>query len=102
MSHIVEQPDHGTPIGFIDGDPSKPVFASDRTQLYFDAIAQKMNDNLLGGFLVLETYVFADLPAVPDVGKPSVIFVSDLSGQAAPVYSDGTNWRRFSDDTVAS
>lgn len=102
MSHSVAKPDHGTPIGFIEGDPAKPVLASDRIQLYLDELEEKLNTNLIGGFLVLESYVFADLPTVPDVSKPSVIFVSDLSGQPAPVYSDGTNWRRFSDDTVAS
>ncbi len=100
MSHIVEQPDHGTPIGFIEGDPEKPVFASDRMQLYSDAIAQKMNDNLLGGLLVLETYDLADLPT--GAGEGNVVYVNDLSGQRAPVYFDNTDWRRFSDNTVAS
>ena len=67
MTHTVAKPDHGSPIGFINGDPTKPVIISDQVQLYFDELEEKLNTNLVGGFLVLESYLFADLPTVPDV-----------------------------------
>lgn len=100
MSHSVAKPDHGSPIGFINKDPSKPVFASDRFQLYLDELEERLNTNLIGGVLVLETYDLVDLPT--GAGEGNVVYVNDLSGQRAPVYFDNTNWRRFSDDTVAS
>lgn len=65
-----------------------------------DELEEKLNANLIGGFLVLEAYDFADLPAT--AGEGNVVYVNDLTGQRAPVYFDNTNWRRFSDNTIAS
>lgn len=57
--------------------------------------------NLTGSTLPLDSYTVATLPsAAANTQRP--IFVSDLAGQAAPCYSDGTNWRRYSDNTIAS
>jgi hypothetical protein len=49
----------------------------------------------------LPPYTLAGLPsAATNTGLQ--VYVSDLSGQPAPCFSDGTNWRRVSDNTVAS
>lgn len=49
----------------------------------------------------LQSYTISTLPSAS--ANPSAeIFISDLAGQAAPCYSDGANWRRHSDNTIAS
>jgi len=61
-------------------------------QQAFDAIS---------GPLPLRSFTLSTLP---DASKYTqhVVHVSDASGGAVPAYSDGTDWRRFSDDTVVS
>lgn len=50
---------------------------------------------------VLTTYTLATLPSA--AANPRLqVYCSNLTGQPAPVYSDGTNWRRVSDNTIAN
>lgn len=50
---------------------------------------------------VLATYTLATLPSA--AANPRLqVYCSNLTGQPAPVYSDGTNWRRVSDNTIAN
>lgn len=50
---------------------------------------------------VLATFTLATLPSA--AANPRLqVYCSDLAGQAAPVFSDGTNWRRVSDNTIAN
>ncbi|MFQ6553642.1 DUF2793 domain-containing protein [Aestuariibius insulae] len=42
----------------------------------------------------------ADLPGAVDAGSGAMAFASDLSGGPAPVYSDGTVWRRMDGTAV--
>lgn len=49
----------------------------------------------------LDSYTVATLPSA-SANQYRQVFVTDLAGQAAPCYSDGTNWRRYSDNTIAS
>lgn len=53
-------------------------------------------DSIIG----LSPYTMGTLPSVTPAWR--VIAVTDLAGTPAPCYSDGTNWRRFSDDTIAT
>lgn len=46
------------------------------------------------------SYTVATLPAVGSAGGN--IYVSDESGGAQPAFSDGTNWRRYTDRAVVS
>lgn len=92
MSHSVAKPDHDQPIGFVNGDFSKTVFASDRFQLYLDELEEKLNTNLIGGRLILESYSKAALPDPVPAG--SMIYVTDDVGGAIQAVSDGTDWRR--------
>jgi len=48
----------------------------------------------------LETFTVATLPSAANAAE--VIFVSDMAGGAEFAFSDGTNWRRWSDRTIAS
>lgn len=48
----------------------------------------------------LATYTVATLPSVIPAYRS--IFVTDLTGTPGPCYSDGTNWRRYSDDSIAT
>jgi hypothetical protein len=54
-----------------------------------------------GTIPILLARPLASLPS-PSVYQYGIIYVTDLSGSPAPCYSDGTNWRRFSDNTIAS
>ena len=50
---------------------------------------------------VLATFTLATLPSA--AANPRLqVYCSDLTGQPAPVFSDGTNWRRVSDNTIAN
>jgi hypothetical protein len=49
----------------------------------------------------LDSFIVADLP---DAGayEGAMIYCSDETGGAVPVFSDGTNWRRVTDRAIAS
>jgi hypothetical protein len=49
----------------------------------------------------LESFTLSTLPAAAANARLQV-YVSNLAGQPAPVFSDGTNWRRVSDNTIAN
>lgn len=51
--------------------------------------------------LVLATYTVATLPTA-SLWEGGQIYVSDESGGAQPAFSDGTNWRRYTDRAVVS
>lgn len=53
------------------------------------------------GAIKLASFTLATLPSAAANARGQV-YVSNLAGQAAPVYSDGTSWRRVSDNTVAN
>ncbi len=96
---LTTKPVHGTPIVIVGGKPSliERVF-----QTFFDQIEQRLNDHFLGNQIELEVYTVATLPVVPALPIMGIIGVSDMNGGAEPAYSDGTNWRKMSDKTVAS
>lgn len=54
-----------------------------------------------GTIPVLASFTLATMPTASTY-LGGIIFVSDLTGGPAPCYSDGTNWRRFSDNSIAS
>lgn len=54
------------------------------------------------GFPVLPSYTKATIPTGAKAGARAMAFVTDATGGAQPFFSDGTNWRRFSDLTVIS
>lgn len=49
----------------------------------------------------LPSYTVAGLPSASDFERCE-IWVSDETGGAQPAYSDGTNWRRYSDGAIVS
>lgn len=53
------------------------------------------------GAIKLASFTLATLPSAAANSRGHV-YVSNLAGQAAPVYSDGTSWRRISDNTIAN
>ena len=57
--------------------------------------------NTLAVPLVFPSYTLATLPAAASFTRAQ-IWVSDMTGGAQFAYSDGTNWRRVSDNTIAS
>ncbi len=50
--------------------------------------------------LKLRRYTVANLPSAAVPGQQ--IYVSDESGGAVPAFSDGMNWRRYTDRAVVS
>lgn len=49
----------------------------------------------------LKSYAVADVPGASGLAG-HIIFISNESGGAQPAFSDGTNWRRFSDRAIIS
>jgi hypothetical protein len=49
----------------------------------------------------LASYTVATVPAAADY-TGHLIYVSNEAGGAQPAFSDGTNWRRFSDRAIIS
>lgn len=58
-------------------------------------------ENLTSSTTSLDQYTVATLPSAAANARKEV-YVSDLTGGAAPCYSNGANWLRFSDNTVAN
>ena len=54
------------------------------------------------GAVTVKSTVLAALPSASSEGAGSIRFVSDESGGATLVFSDGTSWRRTADRAVAS
>jgi hypothetical protein len=61
----------------------------------------QLTGNSTNAISPLLPYTLATLPSAATY-KYGTIFVTDLTGAPAPCYSDGTNWRRFSDNSIAS
>jgi hypothetical protein len=55
----------------------------------------------LGGYQ-LNSYTVAQLPTGKNVTAGTVVFCSNETGGAVPVFHDGTNWRRVTDRAIAS
>lgn len=51
--------------------------------------------------LILSAYTVSGLPQANE-WTYGLIYVTDETGGAQPAFSDGTNWRRFSDRAVVS
>lgn len=51
--------------------------------------------------LSLKPYTVATLPTA-SLWPWAIIYVSNESGGAQPAFSDGTNWRRFTDRAIVS
>lgn len=103
MSKIVSKPNHGDAI-IVGAVAGREVVTDARLapafQRFFDDISQKLNDNLLGQQSQLTSYTVATLPAATTAG--GMIYVSDETGGAVPAFSDGTDWRRFTDRAVVA
>jgi hypothetical protein len=65
------------------------------------SLVQLTANSAVGSIQPLLAFTLATLPSAATY-KYGLIFVTDLTGGGAPCYSDGTNWRRFSDNTIAS
>lgn len=50
----------------------------------------------------LDVKTVASLPPASSVETGTLYFVSDEAGGAQPAFSDGTNWRRFTDRNIVS
>lgn len=55
-----------------------------------------------GNPLGYQSYTVATVPSASAAGAGANIYVSDESGGAVPAFSDGTDWRRYTDRAVIS
>lgn len=84
------------PIVGRDGAPTMDFWG--RLKRLFDTVGALSNN----GFPVLPPYSMAEIPAASAAGAWAMCIVTDATGGAQPFFSDGTDWRRFSDRTVLS
>ena len=54
---------------------------------------------ILTGIIQLPTFIIADLPD-PVITLAGVVMVLDAGPSPIPVYSNGINWVKFSDDSI--
>lgn len=92
MTDIVSKPDYGEKIIEEQG------LASNRFQLYLDDIERKLNIPALPSFTVLEL----QNTILPASRVDGIVMVSNESGGQQPAFSDGFNWRRFTDRAIIS
>lgn len=99
---IPSKPKAGDNLVEVDGKPGK---GTARLQRFMDDIQDRFNRFLLGPAGVrMPVYTVTTLPPVPDQSEASFVFVSDMSATTAgaPAYHDGSNWRRFKDDSIVT
>ena len=73
-------------------------------ELWIKQVYENLNGvNDTKSYTVLE---LADIPATnydpADNGRAAFVYVSDETGGAQMAFSDGTNWRRFTDRAIVS
>lgn len=95
-NEITTLPDHGDRLVQIATGVADPRF-----QIFLDEIVLRLNRQLLGAAIPLASYTVANVPDA-EAWTGAVIYVSNESGGAVPAFSDGTDWRRFTDRAVIS
>lgn len=65
------------------------------------SLVQLTANSTVGSVQILLAFTLSTLPSAMTY-QHGMIFVTDLTGGGAPCWSDGTNWRRFSDNSIAS
>jgi hypothetical protein len=75
---------------FPSGQPVVNLFAVSNRQAVFRVPA------------ALASYTLAALPAASSVQAGALVFVSNATGGGVPAYSNGSTWRRLSDNTQVS
>lgn len=56
----------------------------------------------VNGAIRTASYTVAALPSASALGAGAIVYCSNETGGATPVYSDGTNWRRPQDRAIAA
>lgn len=109
----------GLPIYIVsqDGDQvtdqsGDPIISSQSTSLPVDWTDVQNKPTTVAGYGITDAQIIGDpvknpeflLASLPDplVNKGCTIMVIDMTEGYRPAWSDGTNWRRFSDNTIAS
>lgn len=93
----IDDPTLGGPPGFDMGEPvtghanAQAVQLANRTK-YLKNVSVKEDGSAV--------YTLLTLPSASNIG--GLIWVSDLTAGAFFCYSDGTNWRRLDDKSIAS
>jgi hypothetical protein len=98
ITAIVTQPNHGDPVGQIEG---KPVAMGFSLRNFIDDIVQKLNAQVFGNSVKFPEYAKSDLPLASE-NTGGQLNVTDETGGYVPAFSDGTNWRRYTDRAIVS
>ena len=92
MTNIVSKPDFGDQLINENG------IATELFQLYLDDIERKLNVPILSSFTVSEL----QNTILASSRLNGIVMVSNETGGQRPAFSDGTNWRRFTDRAIIS
>lgn len=85
-----------------------PTYIDDTDSSIWKKWFSKVFERVGAGPFSIQGYLVASLPSASDNGfsgaNPfsSIIFISDESGGATIAFSDGTNWRRVTDNAIVS
>lgn len=85
-----------------------PTYVPDTDSSVWKKWFSKVFERVGEGAFSVQGYLVASLPPITNSGSTgtnpfsSIIFVSDESGGATIAFSDGTNWRRVTDNAIVS
>ena len=97
-------------MGSLAGSTSRPDVPLEHSdeKVHRRMIAMRANVGLptdgtapMAAPLILASYAVSTLPDA-SLYPRGLVYVSDETGGAIPAFSDGTNWRRFTDRAVVS
>jgi len=97
---FASRPRHSDSLGTVNDEGG--IETSEEYNLFFDDLDFSVNE-LLGDSFKLTSYTVATVPDATE-NEGGIIFVTDEAGPIPkiPAWSDGTNWRRFSDGAIIS
>ena len=99
-SPIASKPNNGSKVA---EDAGGILRISQQYQTFFDDVEQGLNFPTLPAFTVQDLTVIvppALLAVVPaDANQDVMVMVTDEASGRVPAYSDGSDWKRFSDNS---
>lgn len=88
------------PTDYTAADGTNVVLAKASTQISDTVSVVVLSAIRAQDDALLQSTVAALPPAASSLAK--VRYCTNMAGRAAPVYSDGTNWRRMGDDSIVT
>ena len=94
IEEITSNPSRGSALVDKEGLPNRQLIE------WFDDIELKINE-IINQRNRLDEFTVLTVPTASE-NQTLQIYITDETGGPTPAYSDGTNWRRYSDGNIIS